>query len=212
MTVALDTGGADDARPFVERANPTHPSLVDAAHLLDVHLGVVNVPAAIPVDEQGILVRPPEAAWPWRPPMLDRELPDDMPAAVRDRLELAKRIPVDHEPYLAGLRDWVTNGAASSFALDRDEVVARSRPRDRDASQAAASFELGQHLFRAGATDDAVAWFREAHRLQPDNWTYKRQAWHLHDPSQTPNDVYEGDWYSDVSAIGPENYYRPAER
>ena len=56
-----------------------------------------------------------------------------------------------------------------------------------------------------------MGWFREAHRLQPDNWTYKRQAWSFLDPLQGPSEQYEGDWLSDVRAIGPENYYPPVE-
>ena len=48
-----------------------------------------------------------------------------------------------------------------------------------------------------------MRWFREAHRLQPDNWTYKRQAWEFVDPIlQGPSEQYEGDWLSDVRAIG----------
>jgi hypothetical protein len=79
-------------------------------------------------------------------------------------------------------------------------------------SQAAASFELGQALHRAGHAEDAVHWFREAHRLQPDNWTYKRQAWEFVDPIlQGPSEQYEGDWLSDVRAIGAENYYPPVD-
>ena len=78
-------------------------------------------------------------------------------------------------------------------------------------SEAAASFELGQHLHRSGHPDDAVRWFREAHRLQPDNWTYKRQAWSFLDPFQGPSEQYEGDWLTDVRKIGAENYYPPVE-
>ena len=50
-------------------------------------------------------------------------------------------------------------------------------------------------------------WFREAHRLQPDNWTYKRQAWTFVDPLQGPTEPYDSDWLSDVKEIGAENYY-----
>ena len=53
--------------------------------------------------------------------------------------------------------------------------------------------------------------FREAHRLQPDNWTYKRQAWILVHPFQGPTEHYDGDWVSDVREIGAENYYPPLE-
>ena len=90
--------------------------------------------------------------------------------------------------------------------------MARSTPRPPDASRAAASFELGQHLHRAGDPEAAVPWFREAHRLQPDNWTYKRQAWEFLDPvMQGPTEQYEGDWLGDVKKIGAENYYPPVD-
>lgn len=96
-------------------------------------------------------------------------------------------------------------------------MVARSRPRNRDNAEAAASFELAQHLWREGAHDDAVPWFRRAHQLDPANWTYKRQAWTFattpdgepSDLMQGPNDLFEGNWLDDVRAIGAENYYEP---
>lgn len=44
VTVALDAGGVDAARPWIEAAKPEHPSLIDGAHSLDELLGVVNVP------------------------------------------------------------------------------------------------------------------------------------------------------------------------
>jgi hypothetical protein len=193
----------------VERASSTHPSLVDPSHQLDAHLGVVNVPSGVWVDEQGLIVRPPETAFPWRPPFLDREVPEHLDPAIRERLEEARRIEIDHEPYLAALRDWVDRGAPSPYALAPEEVVARSRPRGVDEARAVACFELGQHLHREGHRDAAVGWFREAHRLHPDNWTYKRQAWHLADPGQGPTEEYESDWLTEVRRVGAERYYEP---
>ena len=35
VTVALDTAGTEAARPWIERAQPEHPSLIDQAHLVD---------------------------------------------------------------------------------------------------------------------------------------------------------------------------------
>ncbi|MBW3658902.1 MAG: TlpA family protein disulfide reductase, partial [Actinobacteria bacterium] len=125
------------------------------------------------------------------------------------RLEEAKRIEIDHEPYLAALRDWVARGADSPHALAPDEVVERSRPRGEPEARAAACFELGQHLHRDGHPEAAVPWFREAHRLQPENWTYKRQAWHLVDPTQGPTEEYDSDWLRDVRLVGAERYYDP---
>jgi hypothetical protein len=53
---------------------------------------------------------------------------------------------------------------------DRHGVARAQRP---DASRP--FIEAG----RTGARARAVDHFRHNHRLQPDNWTYKRQAWSL---------------------------------
>lgn len=211
MSVALDTGGVDAAGPWIDRAKPSHPALIDQGHLLDELLGVVNVPTGIWIDERGMVVRPPEPAWPWVPKAPTEELLASLPPLLAEMLREAQKLEVDPEPYLAALRDWVAAGAESRFALSPDEVVARSTPRDQGRARAAACFELAQWLWRAGFQDDAVPWFREAHELAPENWTYKRQAWTFADPLQGPNDKYDSDWLSEVRKAGPENYYpRPS--
>jgi hypothetical protein len=221
VTVALDTAGIEAARPWIEGANPDHPSLIDQAHILDELLGVVNVPNGVWIDEQGMIVRPPEPAYPRRPTsfrrldsarqdLVEGELSPHQRRAREVRAEVRK-IRIEPEAYIAALRDWVANGAASRYALAPDEVTRRSHARPPAVAEAAASFELGQYLHREGHADAAVPWFRAAHRLQPDNWTYKRQAWTFVDQEQGPNEVYDGDWLSDVRTIGAENYYPPLD-
>ena len=205
--MALDTGGPDAARHWIERAEPTHPSLIDVEHVLDALFGVVNVPSGIWIDEDATIVRPPEPAFPRRSRLAEMPVPDDLDPLLRDMLVESKKIRTEPERYLTALRDWVGRGPESVYALAPDEVVRRSRPRPPEESLAAAHFTLGQHLHRAGHPTDAVSHFREAHRLHPGNWTYKRQAWQFVHPFQGPNDVYEGDWLSDVKAVGAENYY-----
>jgi hypothetical protein len=207
VTVALDTGGAETAGPWIERAAARHPSLIDAAHSLDELFGIVNVPSGVWIDEDGVIVRPPETAYPRRPTFLDRDVRADDPPHVRERVLAIKRLRIDADSYMAALRDWVRHGAASRYALSPSEVVRRGRGRSLDEATAAAHFELAQHLYLSGHPDAAVPHFRQAHRLQPDNWTYKRQAWSFADPSQGPTELYDGDWLSDVQKIGPENYY-----
>jgi hypothetical protein len=213
VTVALDAGGADAAGPFIEKAGADHPALIDEGHLLDELLGVVNVPSGIWIDEDGVIVRPPEPAFPGRSGVdySKIELPEGTPNHIAEMLEETRKIRTDPKAYLAALRDWAANGARSRFALSPDEVIERSAPRPPEASQAAASFELGQNLHREGHVEDAVHWFREAHRLQPDNWTYRRQAWSFLDPFQGPSEQYESDWLTDVRKIGAENYYPRVE-
>jgi hypothetical protein len=158
-----------------------------------------------------MIVRPPEPAFPWIPREPSEEMLAQLPPQLAEMLREAQKISIDPEPYIAALRDWVANGADSRFALSQDEVVARSAPRDPDRARAAACFELGQHLHRSGAPEDAVPWFRDAHRLQPENWTYKRQAWTFADPFQGPSEAYDSDWLTEVRKTGAENYYPPVE-
>jgi hypothetical protein len=216
VTVALDIGGAAAARPFIEAAAPTHPSLIDSTHVLDELLGIVNVPSAVWIDERGVIVRPAHSAHVNRSPYRDMEIPEDL-GRLGEQLVEVKKLRVEPDRYLPALRDWVEHGADSRFALDPDDVVARSRPMSAEPAEAAAAFELGQHLWRVGEGGAAVGWFRRAHALDPANWTYKRQAWTLvttpagepNDLIQGPTDVYEGNWLDDVRAIGAENYYPP---
>ena len=207
VSVALDVGGAAAAAPWIERARCTHPALIDEAHLLDELLGIVNVPTGVWFDEAGVIVRPPEPAFPWRPRQPSEELLAELPAITAEQLREAQKIRIEPERYVAALRDWAKHGERSPYALSPEEVRARGAQRDEQHSRAAACFELAQHLHRAGHPADAVRWFGEAHRLAPDNWTYRRQAWSLADPLQGPTEQYESDWLTEVRKIGAENYY-----
>jgi hypothetical protein len=207
VTVALDTGGADAARPAIEAAHPAHPALIDRAHLLGELFGIVNVPSGVWIDETGTIVRPPETAYPRRPAFLDQQVPADADPATAARLEAVRNLRIDADSYIAALRDWVARGPASPYALTPEEVVARSRPRPLAEAAAAAHFELAQHLHRSGDSAAAIPHFRAAYDLHPDNWTYKRQAWRLLPSGTDPRDIYGTDWLTDVRKIGPENYY-----
>ena len=216
------------ARPFIEAANPTHPSLIDIHHEMDAKFGVVNIPNGVWIDEAGVIVRPAEPAWSGgerRSPQTD---PNDSAATrrmERMRAILATRITIDRDRYAAAIRDWADHGSASRFILPPEEVIARSHPRPPEVAQAAAHFELAEHLWRLGQRESALDHFKEAHRLQPDNWTYKRQAWSLVSAEtfpgprarfmQGPPEGHESDWpfesdfLADVEKLGPDEYYPP---
>jgi hypothetical protein len=209
VTIALDVRGLTKAGKYLQRAQPDHPSLLDQAHLMDELFGVVNVPTGIWVNEEGMIVRPPEPAFPENTHALaDLDVPTEgLDPYMREVLEESKKIRAQPRRYIAALRDWVDRGAESRFALGPDEVVERSRPRPVEEAQAAAHFELGQHLFQVGDAEGSVAHFRAAHRLHPANWTYRREAWSIADRRQAPTELYDGDWVTDVRKVGAENYY-----
>jgi hypothetical protein len=212
VTVALDVD-ADAARPFIEAAAPEHPSLLDQAHVVDELFGIVNVPNGVWIDERGVIVRPAEPAHPGRNPVTDSFRTMDLsklPPDVAEMLVEARKIRTDPDTYLAMVRDWVEHGAESRYALAPDEVIRRSHPRSLDEATAAAEFELGEYLHTAGEHAAAIPHWRAAHRLAPNNWTYKRQAWNFEDPvRQGHTDAYDSSWFEDVKAIGAENYYPP---
>jgi hypothetical protein len=207
VTVALDARGSETAGPWIVKAAAEHPSLIDASHLVDALFGIVNVPSGIWIDEEGMIVRPPEPAHPRRPAFLDRTVPADASPAERERIELVKELHVEAERYVAALRDWVQKGGESRYALSGDEVIRRSRPRSIEEATAAAHFALGQALYARGAQAAAIEHFRDAHRLQPANWTYRRDAWSLSGTDREA--VYGTNWVDEVKRQGVGSYYPP---
>ena len=210
VTVALDAGGAEATRPYIEAAGGDHPSLIDPAHVCGDLLGIVNVPSSVWIDESGIIVRPAEPAWPGSTPVLDMlpELTADLPPERKGVIDEIKRFHITPEITAEMLRDWAAHGAGSSFVLAPDEVINRSRARGLPEAIAAARFELGHHLFELGDHDAAVVHWREAHRLDPANWTYKRQAWSLESSDTTGTlERYGTGWLESVREIGAEQYY-----
>jgi hypothetical protein len=215
------------SRPFIEAAAPEHPSLLDPTHRMDALFGVVNIPNVIWINEQGVIVRPAEPGWPGK-----TQYPESFVERMRERAATAPKGPdlskiigggQDRRAYPDAIRDWAHNGAASPYAMTPDEVIAASQPRPPDKSEGAAHFELANHLWRAGERDAAIRHFNDCHRLQPDNWTYKRQAWSLVGSERVPGEFgrftqsplpgEEADWPfisnfdADVAKLEPGQYY-----
>jgi len=217
VTVALDIDPVD-ARPFIDVAEPTHPSLIDTAHVTDDLFGFTNVPMAVWIDESGTIVRPAEHASVQRSPLRDMDIPEGLPDRLDRLFREVRKLADQSDEYRAAILDWVEHGSASVFALSPETVTARSGGRSADQARATACFELGQHLWRAIGEEAAIPWWKEAHALFPENWTYKRQAWTLAttaddapapDLIQEAGDVYGTSWLDDVLRLGGgERYYR----
>jgi len=123
VTVGLDALGNEGCQAFMEAAEPTHPALIDRHHALADKFGVINIPSSVWIDEDGIIVRPAEAApAPPKPATADSaEAPaaPDLSAAperLRDMMAEAAKIKSDTESYHSALRDWVANGPESKYA------------------------------------------------------------------------------------------------
>jgi hypothetical protein len=187
--------------------------------------GFTNIPYGLWIDETGTIVRPADVAFGprvERPPTEQAGVNDEaqrrqmeqmraaaaqMTAEQRDAQQKMLANVDRTGRYVDAVRDWVAKGANSEYALSPAEVVERSRPRPIEFGMASAEFEIAQHLHRAGEGLDAVAHFKEAHRLDPTNWSYIRQALAVADPAW--GKVYERDMMSEVFEVGPETFYLP---
>jgi hypothetical protein len=227
VTVGLDSLGAEGCRAFIEAANPTHPSLIDRHHQLANLFGVINIPSSIWIDEEGMIVRPAEPA-PAPPAAAGEEesdkprieLPPELPPRMAAMMTEAVKIPNDKAQYHGALRDWVSLGKKSEFAMAADKVVNRSRPRTESMALGHAHFELATQLEIDGRHALAIKHFKKAHELVPDSWTFRRQAWSLEqvgegplsrfwqgpNPEHPEDWPYAGGWLEDIKEAGAENY------
>ena len=183
--MAQDTGGAKDAGPWITAAKPEYTALVDERQIVTQKFGMVNVPTGVWIDERGRIVRPNEVAF------------------IDDRFKSFTKM--DSAPYIEAIRDWAANGAKSAYVLSENELKNRLKPPSDERSRADAEFALAQFLYQAGKGSDAIPHFKEAQRLDPDNWNYKRQAWAL---SNAERD-YGTNFGKEVQKLNGKPYYEP---
>ena len=183
--MAQDTGGAKDAGRWITAAKPEYTALVDDQQIVTQKYGMVNVPTAVWIDERGRIVRPNEVAF------------------IDDRFK--PFTGMDSAPYINAIRDWAANGAKSIYVLSEAELRARLTTPGDDRARADAEFALAEYLYKQGKGIDAIPHFKEAQRLDPDNWNYKRQAWALSDAERD----YGTSFTKEVKKLNGKPYYEP---
>jgi tetratricopeptide (TPR) repeat protein len=161
--------------------------LIDDKHLVTRLYNLVNVPTGIWIDEKGQIVRPPEVAY------------------VDNRFKGMHGI--DAAPYLDAVRDWIEKGERSSYVVGHEELKQRMSPQSGDRAMADAEFALAEYLYSTGEGRDAIPHFKEAQRLAPDNWNYKRQAWQLSDAERD----YGTSFGLEVMKLKGKPYYAPRQ-
>jgi peroxiredoxin len=169
IAVALDSApGA--AEPWIAEAAPTYPALIDREHHVAELYNLVNVPQAVWINEEGRIVRPPEAAGAFD--FLNKRSADDQ-ALNEQLMEQSKETRLK---YLAALKDWVAKGDGSEFVYDEAQARAHMEAPDPAILEAHANFRLGQHLSAAGRTEEARPFIERAKQLHPDSWAMFREA------------------------------------
>ena len=196
VAVAMDSREGD-ARPWIEAARPTYVSLIDREHRLAELYGVVNVPQAIWIDEEGRIVRPAEAAGAYegfrKMNRATREMPEDV----------ARTTAQARTTYLDAIRDWVRRGAASEHAFSPERARAHLPALSEDVARAQAMFRLGQFLLRRGERDEGQRWLEEASRLHPESWCIWRQSAGVNEQGFAALP----DFWERVDALGDGRYY-----
>jgi tetratricopeptide (TPR) repeat protein len=185
VSVAQDTNGLKDAGPWITAANPTYTALIDEKHLVSKLYNMVNVPTGVWINEQGKIVRPNEVAF------------------VDDRFKNFSGL--DSAPYLSALRDWIDKGDKSIYVMSEERLLEKLAVNDPNVVLAAAEFGLGEHLYKSGHLHDAIPHFKEAQRLNPKSWNYKRQAYALSDAKRD----YGTTFMEEVEKAGGSKVYYP---
>jgi len=182
ITVALDRS-ADDARPWIEDARPTHPSLVDTRHVLADLYNIVNVPTVVWIDEAGRIVRPNDVAF-----------GTDTFKAITG-IEAAK--------HLTAVRAWVRGELTPP---DPRTVRGHLTLPTASDQQARAEFALGQWLHDRGRRAAAERHFVRAGELAPHDFTIRRGTMPMRgiDPMGPKFREMHAEW---TGAGNP--YYRP---
>jgi hypothetical protein len=150
ITVALDRS-LEDARPWIEKARPTHPSLIDAEFRVADLYGMVNVPTVVWIDEAGKIVRPNDVAF---------------------ASDTYRHITgLDSAKSLGAIRAWVRG---ETRPPDPAAVRARQALPTPEHQQARAEFALARWLYGQGQPEAAQRHFAKADALAPQDWTIRR--------------------------------------
>jgi hypothetical protein len=150
ITVAEDKS-AEDAREWIEKASPTHPSLIDTKHAVSDLYNMVNVPTVVWIDERGRIVRPNDVAF-----------GSNTFKAVTG---------IDSEQHKDALRAWVSGEAP---ALSEADARRHTKLPAFDEQLARAEFSLGFWLYERGRTEAAERHFLRGGELAPHDFVIRR--------------------------------------
>jgi tetratricopeptide (TPR) repeat protein len=181
--VAEDTAGVKDAGQWITAAKPTLTALIDEKHLVSKLYNMVNVPTGVWINEQGRIVRPNEVAF------------------VDDRFK--QFTGLESSVYVNALKDWAEKGEKSQYVMSEDQLREKVAANDPNVAMAAAEFGLGEQLYKTGHGTEAIPHFKEAQRLNPKSWNYKRQAWALSDAKRDYGTTFK----DEVDKIGGSKVY-----
>jgi len=196
VAVAEESRGANHARQWIDAAKSEYWQLVDTEHRLEDLYNLVNVPQAVWIDEQGMIVRPPETAG-----STDHFRRMDLKTRTMSPEDQAERLAA-RTAYLDAVRDWVNTG---KHALPADKARAELPKVTSEIAEARARFRLGVWLRDNGQAAEGDRQMQAAAGLHPDSWSMWRQAADLQEVGKASGP----DFWKRVQALGNKAYYPP---
>ncbi len=147
---------------------------------------MVNVPTAVLINEEGVIVRYDEDAY--------------------SKVHSMGTFEFGNDRYRPVVLDWVQNGAQSRYVKSPKEVTAHLSPRTADEAKADPSFRLGSYFYSEGNEAKANQYWDTAQELNPSSWNYHRQDWSFLAPAETNRN-----WLAKVQSLQGKPYYRPLD-
>ena len=160
LSVAADMGGADLARPWLERAGATFPTLLDAENILGRLYDYKVIPNAFFINEEGILVGKWISFYPDRPEC----------AAAVDAFRAGTLEPFERLPAPAAGTPTPVRESAGLSPVERKLYETRIR--------------LGTALRAAGKDEEAATEWHKALMMDPGNFVLRKQVWMLRNPDK----------------------------
>ncbi len=181
MAVALDSD-PEHARPWIDAAQLSFPSVVDVHHRTAELYGLINIPSTVWFGADGAMVRPPTIA------------PGD------DRFK--QYTGIDAAVHHDALRRWVVDGEEADPSL----MEQWSQPEAEDQSAARAHRRVAAFLHRSGRDELAQKHFEKAAELAPFDWTIRRGSMALTGGDPFGQELF--DFWSEWEAAGKPTYGR----
>lgn len=190
----MDVGGPEKPRGFVEEFGITFPTLVDASGLLLRLYGFTAVPNGVFVDENGVIRFQLFTGFSVDRQDIVAQLESLLatPSGATHDAPTVTQQPFEIEVMLeqaAANRDdpHVQLGLAEAYlqqGLSAEAAQAFARAEDLDDASASAAFGLGTSLYQLGQTAAALAAWRRALLLDPENFIIRKQIWRVEHPDK----------------------------
>lgn len=150
----------EDPEPWINKADPDHPSLIDTKHQIAELYNVENVPTGFWIDEDRRFVRPGDIVF----------------GSDYSRFLTG----INAKEHKSALKEWVRTDKKSND-YDLDQITERQTNNSTNREDARAYFHLAQWLYENEHDSYAEKYFNKAIELAPDDVAIRRGSMRMRD-------------------------------